>query len=308
MRPDDPHSVPRRTALAGLVALATTGCSKLAFLAANIPAAFGAYTRRRDLRYGSEPRQLLDVYTPDKQGPYLRPLVVFWHGGRWEFGDKNEYRFVGAALAEAGYAAVLPDYRHYPEVKLQGFMEDAARAAAWAVAHAGEFHADPGRLYLMGHSSGAHMAVLLALDTRYFVRIDAGIPPIAGVVGLSGPYDFLPLTETDLQDMFGPPELYALSQPINFVRDDAPPMLLAQGENDDTVAPKNSRNLAAALAAHDVPVTLLMFPDLTHADTAAALSEPARGRAPILAAIEEFVGATARAGPRALVPKGPGVS
>jgi acetyl esterase/lipase len=292
MRVDEPRAVPRRTALAALAALTAAGCSKLAFFAANIPAAFGAYTRRPDVPYGAEPRQRLDVYAPSKPGARPSPLVVFWHGGRWEFGDKDEYRFVGAALAAAGYAAVLPNYRHYPQVKMAGFMQDAARATEWAVAHAGEFHADPARLYLMGHSSGAHMAVLLALDTRYFVRIDAAIPPIAGVVGLSGPYDFLPLTESDLQDMFGPPNLYALSQPINFVRDDAPPMLLAQGEKDRTVAPKNSRNLAAALAAHDVPVTLLMFPDLNHADTVAALSEPARGRAPILAAIEDFVGAT----------------
>ena len=59
-----------------------------------------------------------------------RPSIVFWHGGRWTSGDKVEYRFVGAALAELGYVTVMPNYRRYPEVKLRGFMEDAARAAA----------------------------------------------------------------------------------------------------------------------------------------------------------------------------------
>jgi dipeptidyl aminopeptidase/acylaminoacyl peptidase len=90
--------------------------------------------------------------------------------------------------------------------------------------------------------------------------------------------------------MFGPAELYPQSQPINFVRADAPPMLLIDGERDETVAPKNSRNLAAALQAKGATVTLRMYPKLKHADTVAALSEPARRRAPILADIATFIG------------------
>ena len=89
--------------------------------------------------------------------------------------------------------------------------------------------------------------------------------------------------------MFGPPQNYPQSQPINFVRADAPPMLLVQGVNDETVRPKNSRNLAAALRAAGVPVTLKLYPKLAHADTVAALSLPARGRAPTLADIAAFV-------------------
>jgi acetyl esterase/lipase len=258
-------------------------------MAANVPAAFGPYRRHRNIRYGPDPRQVLDVYSPDKASVEARPLVVFWHGGRWRFGDKADYRFVGAALTELGYVAVLPNYRLYPQVKMPGFMDDAARAGQWAAAHAGEFGADARRLYLMGHSAGAHLAALVTLDPRYFAATAQMVPPIAGVIGLSGPYDFLPLLEADVQDMFGPPENYPVSQPINFVRPDAPPMLLVHGLKDDTVRPKNSRNLAAALLALGVPVTLKLYPQLEHADTVAALSRPARGRAPILADIAAFV-------------------
>ena len=116
------------------------------------------------------------------------------------------------------------------------------------------------------------------------------MPLIAGVIGLSGPYDFLPLLEADLQDMFGPPPNYPDSQPINFVHTGAPPMLLVQGLEDRIVRPQNSRNLAAALSAHGVPVTLRQYPTLDHTDTAAAMSLPGRGRAPILADIAAFVG------------------
>jgi acetyl esterase/lipase len=290
MRADRPAGMSRRTALAGLGALVAAGCSRLAFVAANLPAAFGDYRRHADVPYGADPQHRLDVYVPDEATVEPRPLIVFWHGGRWSDGDKTDYRFVGAALADLGYVAVLANYRHYPQVKMPDFMDDAARAALWAAAHAAEFGADAHRLYLMGHSAGAHLATLVTLDPRYFAAAGQPAPPIAGVIGLSGPYDFLPLLEADVQDMFGPPPIYPESQPINFVRSDAPPMLLVHGLRDDTVWPKNSRNLATALDARGVSVTLKLYPKLVHADTVAALSLPARGRAPTLADIATFVG------------------
>ena len=172
---------------------------------------------------------------------------------------------------------------------MPGFMDDAAHGALWALEHAAELGADPRRFFLMGHSAGAHMAALVTLDRRYFLATGAPVPHITGVIGLSGPYDFLPLTDPDLKDMFGPAALYPQSQPINFVRADAPPMLVVQGLKDDAVWPKNAINLAAALRAKGVPVTLKLYPKVSHADTIAALSIPARGRAPTLADIEAFV-------------------
>src|SRR5260370_14294298 len=150
-------------------------------MAANVPAAFGAYQRLPNISYGADPQHRLDVYVPDQASAGPRPLVVFWHGGRWRFGDKADYRFVGAALAALGYVAVLPNYRHYPHVKMPGFMDDAARAGDWPAAHAGDFGADASRLYLMGHSAGAHIASLVALDPRYFSAAASPRPPIYGV-------------------------------------------------------------------------------------------------------------------------------
>jgi acetyl esterase/lipase len=279
----------RRAIVAGIAAALAAGCGRIEFAAANLPAAFGAYRRHADEAYGTEPRQRLDVYVPDHAVSKSPPLIVFWHGGRWTSGDKSDYRFVGAALAELGFVSMVANYRRYPDVKMAGFMHDTASAAAWAAAHAAEFGASAERLFLMGHSSGAHMAALAALDRRYFASVGAAAAPIAGFIGLSGPYDFLPLHDADTEDMFGPPSHYAESQPINFVRPDAPPMLLVHGLKDETVRPRNSRNLAAALRAQGVAVELELFPELGHADTVAALSKPARGRAPILDEIRAFV-------------------
>jgi acetyl esterase/lipase len=278
----------RRIALSGLFAAFVAGCTRLGFLAANVPAAFGSYKRHTNIAYGADPQHRLDVYVPDKDAGVARPVVLFWHGGRWRYGDKADYRFVGAALAESGYIAVVANYRHYPQVKLPGFMDDAAQAALWTVAHAHEFGGDPQRLYLMGHSAGAHLAALVTLNTSYFAAAGQA-PHIAGVIGLSGPYDFLPLLEPDVQDMFGPPQFYPESQPINFLRADAPAMLLVHGLDDDTVWPKNSRNLATALSALGAPVTLKLYPKLSHTDTVAALTTLLRGRAPTLADITAFV-------------------
>ena len=289
--------LPAVLAASALTACALTGCVRLGFVAANVPAYFGHYTRVADIAYGEDPQQKLDVYKP-AHALAGAPIVIFWHGGRWSFGDKSDYRFVAAALSDLGYVAVLPNYRHYPQVKMPGFMQDAARAAAWATDHAADFGADRRRLYFMGHSAGAQMAALLALDLRYLEAVGKADMPVAGVIGLSGPYDFLPFTEDDTRDMFGPPERYPLSQPINFARAGAPPMLLVHGEADDTVWPKNSRNLAAVLSGKGVAVTLRLYPTLRHADTVAALSLAARGRAPVISEIRHFVVAGAGAAAR----------
>jgi acetyl esterase/lipase len=263
--------------------------SRLAFLAVNVPARFGAYRRHTDIAFGPHASHRLDVYEPLRGASGARPLIVFWHGGRWSAGDKSDYRFVGAALAGLGCVTVVPNYRHYPEVKMPGFMEDAARAVFCSARHAAAYGADAGRLFTMGHSSGAHMAALVALDRRYLEALGGGTVRVAGVIGLSGPYDFLPLREADVQDMFGPPQRYLESQPIHYVREDAPPMLLIHGMGDRMVGTHNTRNLASVLAAHGVPVTLKLY-DVGHADTVAALSLPARRRAATLEDIGAFVG------------------
>lgn len=284
-----PADSTRRTARAALAALLEAGCDRLGFMAVNAPAVFGAFRRHANIAYGADPQHRLDVYAPRASAAAPRPVIVFWHGGRWRFGDKADYRFVGAALAGCGCVAVLPNYRHYPQVKMAGFMADAAQAALWAAAHAQDFGGDPRRVYLMGHSAGAHMAALLTLDSRYFAAAGQPRPHIAGVIGLSGAYDFLPLLEADVQDMFGPPESYRESQPINFVRAGAPPMLLVHGMDDATVRPKNSHNFAAALSACGAPVTLKLYPKRAHAGTVAALAALARRWSPTLADITEFL-------------------
>ena len=126
-------------------------------------------------------------------------------------------------------------------------MDDAADAVAWTRAHIASLGGDPHRLFLMGHSAGAQIATLLALDPRY-LRHDARSrqADICGVIGLAGPYDFLPLHDAELKLIFGPEDERPRSQPINYVTPQAPPMLLLAGQDDDVV---KAREHAAARRA-----------------------------------------------------------
>ncbi len=284
--------ISRRVLLTASLTLFGSACTRLSFLAANIPARLGGYRRMANQVYGVQSRHRLDVYLPAQAA--AAPVVVFFHGGGWSSGDKDDYQFVGAALAEQGCIAVLPDYRLYPEVKFPGFMQDAAQALAWVINHLGDWQADAGRVYLMGHSAGAHIAMLLALDGSYLQQV--GLPQadthnrlLRGVIGLSGPYDFIPFSYDYMFDLFGPPERYAQSQPINFVRPDLPPMLLVHGLQDHTVVPDNTRHLEQALRSQGVPVTVHYYPQASHSDVVAAFSIPARGRVSVLDDVRAFM-------------------
>ena len=234
----------------------------------------------------------MDIYAPVEADN--APVVVFFYGGRWSDGDRALYAFIGEAMSNLGYVTVIPDYRLYPEVTFPAFVEDGAQALMRTREIVAQHGGDPERLFLMGHSAGAHIAALLSTDSGYLNRIGGLRSMITGFIGMAGPYDFLPIYANDLANIFGPPSRYEQSQPINYVDDQLPPMLLVHGENDTTVYVKNSRNLARAASRAGAPdVTLLVYPNLTHARLIAALSSPLRGLSGIYDDIDTWIRAKA---------------
>jgi acetyl esterase/lipase len=213
---------------------------------------------------------------------------VFWYGGAWIDGSKNDYRFVGTALAELGYVTVLPDYRLYPEVQFPAFIEDGAQAVKWVREHAGEYGGDPSRIVLAGHSAGAHLAALLALNRRYLRSAGVDMSAIVGLVGLSGPYDLDP-SGPDLAPIFPLPATAADWQVLPHVTAGSPPALLLYGDQDDVVPRHAIDNLEAALRSVGGEVETRIYPNVDHRDTLAALSVPARARAPVLPDIAAFL-------------------
>ncbi len=229
--------------LVGIAAIAAVVVLAPAFLL-NLAARGSDVVVERDIAFGNGDRLKLDVYKPALAGGNA-PVVVFFYGGSWQRGDKSMYRFVGSALARAGIVAVIPNYRLYPPVLYPDFLRDSARAVRWTKDNAARFGGDAAKVFLAGHSAGAYNAVSLATDRRWLgeVKLDPKAD-LAGVIGIAGPYDFLPLTDEYLKIIFGPEAERPKTQPIHYVGGDEPPLLLLRPERDDVVDPGNSSRLA----------------------------------------------------------------
>ena len=277
----------RRTLLIGLSTLLAGCIPSLRLFNDLAPRDPGARRVVRRAAYGDDPRQRLDVYSPTGAHA-LSPVLVFIYGGSWSSGAKEDYAFVGSAFASRQFVTVIPDYRLVPGVRFPSFVEDCAAAVRWAVDHAGEHGGDPQRIVLVGHSAGAYNAVMLGLDAHYLR--DAGVEAsrIRGVVGLAGPYDFLPFDVDSTRNAFGQTPDPQLTQPVHFVRADAPPLLLLWGNADKTVGPRNIDNLASAMRRAGGRVETKIYPAVDHVDIMLALSRPLRRRAPTLADTTEF--------------------
>ena len=153
-------------------------------------------------------------------------------------------RWRGAAMS-----TVVPDYRIYPAGPLSGFPRRRRASRALGEGQCRAVRRRSEKTFLMGHSAGAHIAAMLALDPRWLKEV--GLVPgrdIAGLIGISGPYDFLPLHDETLKSIFGGANRPD-TQPISHVAPGAPPALLMTGVEDDMVDPGNSSRLAARLRA-----------------------------------------------------------
>lgn len=282
-----PADLTKRLTLASLGAAMTAACSPLSMFATLSPKDPSSLVAR-GAAYGSGPRQRLDVYAPrGVQGQ--APVAVFFYGGSWDSGRRQDYGWVGRALASRGFVTVVADYRLYPEVRYPGFLEDGAQAVKWACDHASAYGGDPARIVLVGHSAGAYNAVMLALDGRYLQAADVDPRHVKAMAGLSGPYDFLPIRSEITERIFGgAPDLPA-TQPLAFVRPDSPPAFLATGDADDMVWPRNTIALARKLRESGVEVEERHYAGVDHIRMVLALSRPLRGRAPVLDEMTGFL-------------------
>jgi acetyl esterase/lipase len=261
------------------------GCSGPALLSATVPT--DNMVMHRDLAYGGNPRQKLDLYVPSNAATPRR-VLVFFYGGGWDSGSKDGYLFAARPFVEAGYIVAIPDYRIYPEVRFPAFVEDGAAALRWVADNVGRYGGETNKVYLAGHSAGAHTAALLALDTRYVQAQRLPATYITAVAALAGPHDFTPNSAT-LREIFSTAPDLRQMQPTNFVRPNAAPMFLATGDDDTTVLPRNSINLANALKAKGNAVELKIYPGVGHVGIVTALTPLFDANAPVARDAVEFL-------------------
>ena len=131
----------------------------------------------RTERYGKSEMQVLDVFAP--AGASRAPAIVYLHGGAWLRGSHLDVAYPAPAVTRRGAALVVPEFDNVSVVPLPAMIEQCREAVAWTVRHAASFGGDPARVYLAGHSSGAHLASCVLL----------GEPAIKGALLISGMYD-----------------------------------------------------------------------------------------------------------------------
>jgi acetyl esterase/lipase len=185
-------------------------------------------------------QQKLDLYLPEQKG---FATVVFTYGGGWRTGSRKSVTPIGKRLQSLGFGCALLSHRLAPQNKFPAQIEDVAAAFAWIKKNIAARGGDPKRVFLMGHSSGAHLSLLLATDSKYLAGHQLLPSDIAGVIGLSSPIDLEPrssgkgfgdaLLAGKGADVFSrDAALMKEASPIQHLSKDLPPTVLIVGERD----------------------------------------------------------------------------
>jgi acetyl esterase/lipase len=129
----------------------------------------------------------LDVWGKASKTGVRKPVLVFFYGGGWAMGRRQDYGFVAKAYAARGFIVVIPDYRKVPAVHFPTYIEDGAAAVRWVHDNIARFGGDPDHIALGGHSAGGYIAVMLGLDHRYLTAVGVDPRILRAIIGLAGP-------------------------------------------------------------------------------------------------------------------------
>lgn len=234
----------------------------------------------KNIQYNNGPdadkkKHLLDVYAP--AAARGKPVILFVHGGSWRMGDKSRwpwrYDIIGKRFARQGVVFVVISYRLAPEAKYDDQARDVARAVGWASRNVNRFGGAPNKIFLMGHSAGAHLVALVTLDRRYLKDAGVNAAAIKGVIGISGPYDITRAyaeapwfsRRFQLEPAFGKdPRRYATASPINYVSSQAPPFLLFYAQHEQRYFGDVATDFGRALRRRGVPAVVRQLRGKTH--------------------------------------------
>ncbi len=241
------------------------------------------FDRTKNLSFGDQERDKLDVYRSEKPNADT-PVLMFVHGGSWDSGSKDIYKFLAEGFTKSGFDIVIPNYRLYPEAKFPNFLIDNADAVAFTR------RTFPDRkIVLMGHSAGAYNVLMLGLRDAYLKQ--AGIDrceAISGIVSLAAPVGVVPLESERLTEIF-PDRFTADDAVLNNVTGPAPPVFLGHGDKDTTVSPINAMKLGEKITARGGVAQVEIYPGQSHSDVVKVLSRHFDGDATLKADIVSFI-------------------
>jgi len=228
-----------------------------------------------EVAYGDDPYQRLIVFAADGTAR-SGDVLVFLHGGGWTNGYKEWMSFMAPALTAAGITFVTAGYRLAPEHTFPAGFEDALAAIAWVHGNIAGHGGDPARIFVGGHSAGGHYAALMALRTDWQARHGVPADIIRGALPISGTFYFTEGSGLSVRPRFlGPPaegnEVKA--SPMTYVRSDAPPMLVAHGDQDFPHLMRQAEEFEAAMRTAGADVERLVLPGRNHGSASFAAGE-----------------------------------
>jgi len=241
-----------------------------------------------DVAYGPTKAERLDVYKPPKAGA---PVVVFIHGGAWKGGSKAENAYAAEAFVARGAAFVVPDFALVPDVLLEEQVRQNRAAIAWTARNAASFGGDPRRIYVIGHSSGSHVAgMMLVTDWDGVYGLPADLIKGAGLA--SGMYDLEPVRLSSRNKYLKLDADRALA--LSSIRHIPPaskigalPAVVAWGSGELREFQRQSQEFAVAWQIEGHPTTPLEIEGNNHFDMAQDWGRPDR---PLFQAMAEIVG------------------
>jgi acetyl esterase/lipase len=237
---------------------------------------------QKDIAYADGgDQQKLDLYLPAKKG---FATVVFTYGGGWLKGSRKSATPVGQKLQKLGYGCALLSHRLGPKDRFPAQIEDVAAGFAWVKKNIAARGGNPKRVFVMGHSSGAQLSLLLAADPQYLAKHELAPSDIAGVIGLSSPVDLEPrkdgkgfgnalLTGPGAEVFSRDPDVLKSASPIQYVSKDLPPVLLVVGDRDFPMLEGDGKAFVAKARAQKVPASLFIARGRDHLGVVKALIE-----------------------------------
>jgi arylformamidase len=228
-------------------------------------------------------RQVLDIYTPEKEAGKNLPVMFWIHGGGWQAGDKSDVALKPKVLTERGFVFVSTNYRLYPHVNMDELVGDVAKSLAWVHKNIAKYGGDPSRIFVGGHSAGAQLAALLCTDDRLVKAQGVPFSILKGCVPVDGDTYDIPkiiMTAEYRHTLYGLPLPGKNGHRYKFGNDPekhidfsavthvakgkgVPPFLIlhVSGLPDTSV---QARRLGEVLKAADVPVQVFGARDTTH--------------------------------------------
>ena len=266
----------------GYLALATATLVALAALAVPSEALDGAIfnvVEHRDIDYVAgedyaDNKDRLDVFMPE--GLTDAPVVVYFHGGGLQNGTKAIGEGLGKQLAARGIGLVTANYRLSPSVMHPAHMEDAAAAFAWTKRNIANYGGDPDRVFVSGHSAGAYLAALMAVDPRYVEAHGLRLSDIRGAIPIS---PFLFVEDQDIapsrpKTVWGTDEAVWLDASVTpYIGASKPPMLFIYADGDDDWRREQNQRLAAELSAAGNDAAVIEIADRTHGSVNSNMGE-----------------------------------